>query len=419
VAAFQDFIDRYIWPVKKSWTAGDDIYDTHGNIIHSFYSTDNTAGELVTERNALKNSTIYSSVNVRGNTICSLPIDTIEEKGGQKNKLYDHPTHWVLSREPNAYMTAANFWKTIMLHVDIWGNGYALIKRDSRRNLLSLDIMLPWEVTISWTDNGPYYVHNGESYPASDVLHYRFYSWDGICGRSPVRENSQTIGMAMKLDRYSAILMAAQPPGILHYEGNLTPEAKAENRKEFQSGKVGQVRVLSGRWKYDAIMTPAEDSTFAVQKRQNKTDLLGIWQMPPQFVQDLERSTFSNAEQMDLVYAKHTIVPPCRNIELENNMKLFKQNEKETMYTKFNLNGLLRGDLAARQAFYQAMVNSGIMNRNEARSYEDLNPYEGGEDFLVQGAMVPADMLRQMMESKVIPSAPPVKNKLNGHAHVN
>jgi HK97 family phage portal protein len=213
--------------------------------------------------------------------------------------------------------------------------------------------------------------------------------------------------------------MGNRPPGILSYEGNLSPEQKAENKKEFSSGNTGEVKVLSQRWKYQPIMTPADETAFAVSRRQNKTDLLGIWQMPPQFVQDLERSTFSNAEQMDLVYAKHTIVPPCRNIELENNLKLFKQSEKKTMYTKFNLNGLLRGDLAARQAFYQAMVNSGIMSRNEARSYEDLNPYEGGEDFLVQGAMILADKLREMMESKMIPSAPTPKPKLNGHAHVN
>lgn len=418
-ALLQDFVNRYIWNTEKrsSWTAGDDIYDTHGSIIHSFYSSDNAAGEVVTERNALRNSTIFSSVNVRGNTVASLPIGVIEEKDNRKTPLVDHPAYWVLSQEPNSYMTAANFWKTIMLHVDIWGNGYARINRDSRRNPMSLDILNPWEVSIQWQDDGPYYVHHGDSTPAYDMLHYRFYSWDGICGRSPVRENSNAIGMAMKLDRYSAILMGVQPPGIISTEKSLTPEQKTQNKKAWQDARPGQVRVLDGGFKYIPVMTPADEAAFAVQRRQNKTELLGIWQMPPQFVQDLERSTFSNAEQMDLVYAKHTIVPVCRNIELENNMKLFKQTEKATIYTKFNLNGLLRGDLAARQAFYQAMVNTGIMNRNEARSFEDMNPYEGGDDFLVQGAMVLADMLRKMMESKIIPSAEPQPfgKKLNGN----
>jgi HK97 family phage portal protein len=166
-------------------------------------------------------------------------------------------------------------------------------------------------------------------------------------------------------------------------------------------------------------MNTADESSFAIQRKQNKTDLLAIWQMPPSFVQDYERMTWSNAEQSDLVYAKHTVTPICRNIELENNMKLFFEKEKPTTYTKFNMNGLLRGDLAARQSFYQSMVNTGIMNRNEARSYEDLNPYESGDDFLVQGAMVLADMLREKMESELIPSVPSATDPTNLKKHLN
>lgn len=393
--------------------------DVNANIIESFYNGDNFSEENVTPKNALRNSTIYSSTYVRGNTIASLPCNVIQETGKNKKVLTDHPAYYILAQQPNAYMSAANFWKTIMLHVDIWGNGYAFIQRDSRRNPVQLHIWEPWEVSVNYQDGDFWYTYQGESVPSYDMLHYRFYSWDGVCGRSPVYENRNTIGMAMKLDRYSSILMGVQPPGVLSFKAMLTPEQRTQNKIAWQSAKPGDVRVLGSDAQYTPIMTPADESAFEIQRRQNKTDLLGIWQMPPQFVQDLERSTFSNAEQMDLVYAKHTVTPICRNIELENNMKLFFEKEKANTYTKFNMNGLLRGDIAARQAFYQAMVNTGVMNRNEARSLEDLNPYEGGDDFLVQGAMVPADMLREMMESKMIPSAePPIQSKKINGKHV-
>ncbi len=101
-------------------------------------------------------------------------------------------------------------------------------------------------------------------------------------------------------------------------------------------------------------------------------------------------------------------------------MKLFFEREKNNMYTKFNMNGLLRGDMAARQSFYQSMINTGVMSRNEARGFEDLNEYEGGDVPLVQGAMIPADQqgidaLRKKMETEVIPSA----TKPNGTKHIN
>lgn len=414
---------RNIWDTSKSWTAGDHLYDTQGNIIHSFYSADNAAGEIVTESSALRNSTIYTATYVRGNTVASLPCNVIQETNGTKEVLTDHPAYYILAHQPNSYMSAANFWKTIMLHIDIWGNGYAYIGRDSRRNPISLDIWEPWKVSVSVNGGVAYYTYEGSTVPGRDILHYRFYSWDGLCGRSPVRENSSTIGMAMKLDRYSAILMGIQPPGILSTEKILTPEQKAQNKKAWQSANPGDIRVVDGGYKYQPVMTPSDESAFAIQRRNVKTELLGIWQTPPAFVQDFERMTWSNAEQNDLSYAKHTITPVCRNLELENNMKLFFEKEKANTYTKFNMNGLLRGDLAARQGFYQAMVNGGMMFRNEARSLEDLNPYEGGDTPLIQGAMIPGDKagvdaLRKKMETEVIPSAP-IKTKMNGHAHVN
>lgn len=84
------------------------------------------------------------------------------------------------------------------------------------------------------------------------------------------------------------------------------------------------------------------------------------------------------------------------------------------------MNGLLRGDITARAAFYTAMRNIGGMNGNEIRDREDMNGYDGGEIFTVQGANVPIDQLREFYSSKVAPTAPPINGqKVNGFHHVN
>ncbi len=82
-----------------------------------------------------------------------------------------------------------------------------------------------------------------------------------------------------------------------------------------------------------------------------------------------------------------------------------------------NMNGLLRGDLASRAAFYTAMRNIGGINGNEIRDREDMNSYEGGDIFTIQGANVPIDQLRDFYSNKVAPTAPKVSNgHLNGYA---
>jgi len=385
-------------------------------------SGDNFTGENISVRQALHITPIYISTMVRGNTIASLPINVIQEQGNNKVQLTDHPAYSLLSAEPNNYMTAANFWKTIMLHVDAWGNGYAYINRDSRNNPISLDIWEPWCVRHSFVDGKLFYSYKDSGWePNRDVLHYRFYSLDGICGISPILENANTIGQALKLDRYQTAVTGARPPGILSYEGRLSPEQIAQNEIAWRDSSK-QVKVLSGGWKYQPIMTDPQSVEFGQAKQAIYRDIYGIYQIPPTFAQNFERATYNNAEQSDLVYAKHTITPICRNIELENNMKLFFEKEKATTYTKFNMNGLLRGDLAARQSFYQSMVNGGMMLRNEVRALEDFNGYEGGDVPLIQGAMIPGDeegieALRKKMETEVIPSA--AVTKVNGKHYVN
>jgi HK97 family phage portal protein len=415
-AKFQNWINRNFWEFSGSY---DGLPTINGTILQSLFSGDNLTDENITVRGALRISTVFTCINVRGKTLASLPLNVFKSEGGKTEKLSDHPTYYALSQEPNDYMTAANFWLTIMLHFDAWGNAFVHINRDSRQRPSTYDILEPWEVTIKKSEGNLYYDYKGERYSSWDVLHFRGYSYNGICGISPILENADTMGMAKKLDRYAALTLGSRPPGILSYEGNLTPEAKAENKKEFQTGGVSTVKILSGRWKYDPIMNQADQTQFIQAKSKNQNDIYGIYQIPPTFAQNFERATFSNAEQSDLVYAKHTVTPIVTNFEKEMNMKVFYEREKSTHYVKFNMNGLLRGDLAARKEFYQSMVNTGVMNRNEARDLEDLNPYAGGDDFLVQGAMAPADLLRKKYEKELLPTAEPVKKHLNGHTVFN
>lgn len=412
-----------IWDFSESRSG---VHTVNGTILQSLFDLNDSNFEPVSVTQGLKISTVYICVNVRGKTISSLPGNVFREDGNKKENISDHPTYYVLSQQPNKYMSAPNFWLTLMLHHDAWGNGFARINRDSRMRPASLDILEPWEVSITKDDGDVWYHYKGDTINARDILHLRSYSFDGVCGRSPILENQETMGMAKKFDKFAALTLGSRPPGVLSYDGNLTPEQMAANKQSWNDQGTG-VKVLGGAWKFHPIMNEADASQFIQAKASNKREIWGIYQIPPTFAQDYERATFSNAEQSDLVYTKHTITPIVTMIEKEVNMKMFYEREKVNHYWKFNLNGLLRGDFASRQAFYQAMVNTGIMNRNEARGYEDMNPYDGGDVPLIQGAMIPGDekgidALRSKMETEVIPTAKPVNGKekhLNGHGILN
>src|SRR5436853_3403674 len=99
-------------------------YDLKGTEAWSKFLgyTDNFSEEAVTERRAHGLATVYTCINVRSRTIASLPINVIRESNGKKEVLTDHPAYWLLSQQPNSYMSSANMMLTSMIHSDSWGN---------------------------------------------------------------------------------------------------------------------------------------------------------------------------------------------------------------------------------------------------------------------------------------------------------
>jgi HK97 family phage portal protein len=97
-------------------------------------------------------------------------------------------------------------------------------------------------------------------------------------------------------------------------------------------------------------------------------------------MQSMESSTNNNIEHQAIEFVTDTMMPRVARFEAELNTKLFKPGDK--MYVKFNLNAIMRGDMAARGEWYTKMVNFGIMNPNEVRELEELNAREGGDTYM-------------------------------------
>lgn len=369
---------------------------------------------------AQKLAAVYIALNIRSQTVAALPINIILEEGGKKTILTDHPAYEPLAHQPTSYMSSANMFLSTMLNADSWGNAYLHILRDGRTRPRGFEIMCAPEVSQKIVEGQAFYGYEGETIPGRDVLHFRWFSLDGFYGISPIRQNAMTMGMAAKQEKYSGMALGERPPGFLKYEGQLKPEQRAQNQESWiKDRQMGKTPILSGNWDWKNVMISPGDAEYILSKKLTKQEIYGIYRIPPTFAQDFERATFSNAEQSDLVFAKHTVVPIVRVIEQECNLKLFTEAEKKNTFTKFNLNGLLRGDLNARQAFYTAMRNIGGMNANEIRSLEDMNEYQGGEIFTIQSANIPVDQLRDFYIKQVEPTATnnPVKPRINGHTH--
>jgi phage portal protein BeeE len=67
-------------------------------------------------------------------------------------------------------------------------------------------------------------------------------------------------------------------------------------------------------------------------------------------------------------------------------------------YAKHSVEGLLRGDSAARASFYNRMITDGWGSRNEARDLEDREPVDGLDEFIV-----PSNMTLISVDGQIVP----------------
>jgi HK97 family phage portal protein len=118
-------------------------------------------------------------------------------------------------------------------------------------------------------------------------------------------------------------------------------------------------------------------------------EIARAYQLPPVFLQDLSRATFTNAEQQDLHLVKHLIGQWTAALEGEMNLKLFGRFSG-ARYVEHNLDGLMRGDFKSRIDGIARAIQTAQMTPNEARVLENRPKHKNpdADELLVQGATV-------------------------------
>ena len=91
------------------------------------------AGEPVTDSSVLSISSAWACINLLSGTIASLPLMVYRRDANGVREIYrDHPLYRLLHDSPNYDQTAVDFWEFIAASIEMRGNAYARIERNSR-----------------------------------------------------------------------------------------------------------------------------------------------------------------------------------------------------------------------------------------------------------------------------------------------
>ena len=229
----------------------------------------------------------------------------------------------------------------------------------------------------------------------SEVLHIPGLGFDGLVGYSPIAMAKNAVGLAMATEEYGAKFFAngAAPGGVLEHPGTIKdPQKVKESWNSAYQGSANshRVAVLEEGMKYQPIGISPEQAQFLETRKFQINEIARIFRVPPHMLADLEKSSFSNIEQQSLEFVKYTLDPWVVRWEQTMFRSLLMESEKSTVFIKFNVDGLLRGDYESRMSGYATARQNGWMSANDIRELENLDriPVElGGDIYLINGAM--------------------------------
>lgn len=365
------------------------------------------SGEVVDEDDAIGLDAVWACVLVLSQSISALPLALYKRDGsGNRQRVVDHPVSELVYLQPNDEMTSLEWRGAAMYDLLLRGNHISQVVRNGKGEVVTLWPLIWNHVEMKRREGSGDLVYlynttgaNGKNRQVmlepSEVLHLRGLSGNGLVGLSVVELSQELLGESVRAGKHSArsLRNSSGPGGVVEVTGQLSDEAYNRLKESWNDAtQAGKVRLLEGgaQWK-NTVMTN-EEAQLLESRKWYRGVIASLMRVPPHLINDLERATFSNIEHQDLGFVKHTLTPWLVAWEQRLAVSLLTREERAAgYYFKHNLNAILRGDFASRMEGYQKGINSGILLRNEARHFEEMNSYEGGDVPLVNGNMMRAD----------------------------
>lgn len=353
--------------------------------ISALFTTPSDTGVSVTERTSMQVSTVWRCVNILANAAASTPIRAYRD--GSFQSIDNH-----LLREPHPELTAFEFWRLTYVHRLLWGNSYCEKVYDGSGRIKHLLPIDPAHVRPGRATDGTkvYEVTKADGrrveVTSVEVFHMPGLGYDGVKGLSPVAHAAQAIGLSMAAERHGARFFGAGTTlsGVLQTDQRLTASQadaiKARWKAKHSGGNSSHdIAVLDNGTEFKPVSIPNTEAQF-IESRGFQTNEICRWfGVPPHMVGDVTKSTSwgTGIEQQAIGFVVYTLRPDWL---IPTEQRVTRELLKDrSVYARYDVEGLLRGDSQARATFYSTMRNIGVYSVNEIRELEKLPPVDGGD----------------------------------------
>lgn len=352
-----------------------------------FQGNESKTGIQITETTAMQLSAVFAAVRVISETIASLPWDVKTTQNDIVRDAKDHPINKLI-HEPNGMMTDFTLREVCQAHLCLHGNAFIAIKRDASGQAVRLIPVHPDRVQVKVYEEAKFYtIDKKETFDDSEMIHIVGLSFDGVVGKSVIDSARESIGLGLAADQFGASFFGngANVSAVLTHPGRMSDEAYKRLIRSWTQRNSGldnshKTAILEEGMKVEKMSISPQESQFIATRQFSVVDIARFFRIPLAYLGSIENSsTRANIEEQGIQFQRNTILPWVKRWESELNRKLFMNSE---YYIRFNMEGLLRGDIKSRYEAYTKGRQWGWISANDVRRFENLAPIEGGDAYL-------------------------------------
>lgn len=375
--------------------------NVNGNGGISTFDFDNGIKSKIADMNL---SAVYRCVRVISDSVAMLPIELYAKDKDGFIETINNDLSNILSSFPNERMTRYTLLQLWAQQLLLQGNAYGKIIR-AGANVIAIEYVPSGDVTVNETPLGIVYNIKGRNYDSSEIIHILNNTSDGIRGRSVISYASDTLNLASYSTTQATNFFksGAAVKGILISKGTLSPKQKKEIKETWRSENggydvTGGVVVLGADMDYKPITVTPSDAQLLESRAFDVVEICRFFGVSPTKAFDLSKSSYNTFEAGQLAFLNETLAPLLNKIELELRRKIFLPSEQSKYDIRFNINAILRADMASSASFYSQMLNCSSMTPNDIRFELGLPKIKGGDVALVQVNLTSLDALIKKSE---------------------
>ncbi|BED91686.1 MAG: phage portal protein [Candidatus Improbicoccus pseudotrichonymphae] len=341
--------------------------------------------QMIDAKKAMNISAVAESVNLISETVSMIPIKLYREEISQIDgkitkktvEIQDERTS-LLNDDTKDTLDGIQFKRAMVRDYLLFGGAYAYINKQKNK-VKSINYVSNSYINVISNNDIIFKDYNilvnDKTFKPFEFIKVLRSTKDGATGIGIIEENKELLSVAYStlLFEQNLISTGGNKRGFISSENTLSKETISALKQAWQnlySNNQENVIVLNKGLSFKESSNTSVEMQLNENKKSMNSDIKSIFGIP---------NNSSNNNNFDYsLFIKTAIMPILTAIECALNRDFLlekeKKNDQESLYFAFDTKEIIKGDIKTRFEAYRTALDSNLMQIDECRYMEDLEP---------------------------------------------